>query len=159
MCVCANISRITHSLAIIYRSGDLSLSERKIRSLKKIKRGMITASRECPIDRARQMLNRTHNRWCPVTRVQLPFLGYLPRRFFALVTQHDDVVVYIAPVIKSKTDNWVAKAYPAYRGIPWHVERARTIDFSKNILTLRDAEVGTVTMDEPSPAPPLIVPL
>lgn len=93
----------------------------------------------------------------PVTRVQLPFLGYLPHRFFALVTQHDDVVAYMAPVIKSTTDNWVAKAYPAYRGIPSHVERARTIDFSKNILTLRDAEVGTVTMDEPSPAPPLIV--
>jgi len=94
----------------------------------------------------------------PVTRVQLPFLGYLPHRFFALVTQHDDVVAYMAPVIKSTTDNWVAKANPrieGYRG----TSSAWTIDFSKNILTLRDAEVGTVTMDEPSPAPPLIVPL
>jgi len=49
-------------------------------------------------------------------------------------------------------DNWVAKASPRYHGTSHVSDR-----FFNDILTLRDAEAGTVTMDEPSLAPPLIV--
>jgi len=98
--------------------------------------------------RSSQMPNRARSMASPVTCVRTTGLaGYLPHRFSVLITQR---LVHAGDKVAG--DNWVAKASPRYHDTSHVSDR-----FFNGILTLTDAEAGTVTMDEPSLAPPLIV--